>query len=452
MKRIPAGAVRRFVDRLEAQGVCMHGFELRADGEVEYEGYYAPFRKGQMHRLYSVSKAMVSLAVGMLAGDGLLSLDEPIAGRFPDRLDAPPDPRLARLSVRDMLRMATCYEKTTYREGEDACWSKSFLNAPPTHEPGTVFFYDTSSTQTLGELCERIAGKSLLDFLNERLFAPLGADDEKRWLTDPSGVSQGGTGLMMSLRDLGKVAQCVMDGGRGLIPADYLREATARQIDTGWQANPEERHGYGYQFWMTRHGYCMYGMGGQLAVMCPREGVLLCTIADTRLDPYGLQKLYDAFFEEVLPRVGEPDEAGEAEALARRLEALRVPAAPHCAGKTPPHPALYRMERNEAGLWALRVEEDAVTLFWRDQRQRFSWARPGELQEGLFPNTQEPCLTSAGVTADGALLVRCQLTGVAPSGFELLVAPRGKAVTVRMHKASGPLTGRFEGLAYGVEA
>lgn len=452
MKKIPADAVLRFVDRLEREGVCMHAFELRADGEIEAEGYYAPFAKGQPHRMYSVSKSMVSMAVGMLAAEGKLSLDEHIVDRFPDMLEHEPDPRLARLTIRDMLRMATCHQKTAYREGIDYNWARGFFNVPPTHEPGTVFFYDTGSSQVLCELCERITGKGMLAFLNERLFVPLGATDEKRWLTDPSGVCQGGTGLIMSLRDLGKVAQCVMDGGRGLVPADYLREATALQIETDWQSNPEERYGYGYQFWQVRRGYCMYGMGGQLAVMCPEEGVILCTLADTRLDPYGLQKLYDAFFEEVLPHVGEPDAPGAREALERKLPALRVCGVRHTAGKPAPSPARYAMRENEKGLEGVRVEENAVQLTFADASYRFGWTDFGVMEPGVFPGTDVPCLTSAGVTRAGALHVRCQLIGDAPCGLELLVSPRGGALTLRMSKSSDPLTNRFEGLFYGEQA
>lgn len=442
-------AVLRFIDRLERERVCMHGFELRAGGEVVCKGYWAPFREGEVHRMYSVTKSMVSLAVGMLESEGKLSLGDHIVDYFPDKLAGTPDPRLARLTIRDMLRMATCHQKTTYREGIDENWSASFFTAEPTHEPGTMFFYDTSSSQTLCELCERLSGMRLLDFLKARLFEPLGLTDEIRMLCDPSGVAQGGTGLMMSLRDLGKVAQCVMDGGRGLVPADYLREATRKQIDTSWQPNPEERYGYGYKFWRTRHGYCMYGMGGQLAVMCPDEGILLTTIADTRLDPYGLQKLYDAFFETFLPEAFGPFDAGDAAALKARLAGLRVAGPEHAPGPWSGAIREYRMRENAAGLLGLRLEADAATLCWQDGEQRFCWGAFGEAARGTFPGSDEPCLTFAGLSPSGALTLRCQLTFTAPSGFEALVCEKGGTVSVRMRKASGPLTGRYEGLFFG---
>ena len=112
----------------------------------------------------------------------------------------------------------------------------------------------------------------------------------------------------MSLRDLGKTAQLLLDGGRGLIPEDYLRRATQKQIGTPFQPIPEERLGYGYQFWRVRDGYMFYGMGGQLALICPDKQMILCTIGDTQLDPLGTQNIHDAFFEELVPAVPVTDE------------------------------------------------------------------------------------------------------------------------------------------------
>ena len=327
MERISSEAMLRFVERLEREDVCLHGFELRQDGEIRAEGYYAPFAKGQPHRMYSVSKSMVALALGLLLGEGRLRLTDHIVDFFPEALPAAPDPRLLRMTIEDMLRMTTCYRRTTYREGVDRDWAATFFRGDCTHEPGTLFHYDTSCTQVLGALCQRVSGQGLLELLEERIFHPIGATDPKRWLTDPSGVPQGGTGLIMSLRDLGKTAQLVMDGGRGLLPESFLRSATAKQVDTTVQGNPEERFGYGWQYWRTRRGWAMYGMGGQLAVACPAEGLLLCTIADTRLDPYGVQRIYDAFFEEIVAAPG-MEYDGDAQRLERKLAALRLGGVP----------------------------------------------------------------------------------------------------------------------------
>lgn len=77
-----------------------------------------------------------------------------------------------RLKIRDMLRMATCYRATVYRETDDD-WTKPFFTAEPTHEPGTVFHYDTGCSQVLAALVARLTGQQVMDYLNERVFTPL---------------------------------------------------------------------------------------------------------------------------------------------------------------------------------------------------------------------------------------------------------------------------------------
>jgi CubicO group peptidase (beta-lactamase class C family) len=451
-KQIPAEAVIGFVRRLAREDVCLHGFELRQNGAVRAEGYYAPFCKGVPHRMYSVSKSMVSLAVGLLEAEGRLSLDDPIARFFPEYLPQAPDPRLLRMTVGDMLRMATCRPQTAYDEYADRDWTAPFFQKAPTHEPGTVFSYDTSASQALGVLCQRLSGEDLLSFLQRRVFDPAGATDDKRWLRDPSGVPQGGTGLVLSLRDLGKCAQLILDGGRGILPENYLIRATEKQIDTAFQPNPEERYGYGYQFWRTRGGYAMYGMGGQLAIFMPERRIILCTIADTRLDPFAVQRIYDAFYGEIAQAEdAESDVRAEAK-LAQALSSLAVAAVPDRPACEAAFAPVYRMETNVMGLRAVRFGEGGdVSLTWDGgETHRFTWG-VGRVRQGVFQG--EPCLVSGGFYAPGALRVRCHLTGDAPCGMEILLAQgRGRTLTVRLRHSPNPLTNRYEGFAGGEAA
>ena len=188
-----ATRVENFVSRLKRESVCMHGFILDVRGEVKATAYYPPFEEGKAHRMYSVSKSMTALAIGLLLDEGKISLDDCIADYFRDFLPERPDARLLRLKIRDMLRMATCYRATVYRETDDD-WTKPFFTAEPTHEPGTVFHYDTGCSQVLAALVARLTGQQVMDYLTERVFTPLGANDEKHWLCDPAGTCQGGTG------------------------------------------------------------------------------------------------------------------------------------------------------------------------------------------------------------------------------------------------------------------
>lgn len=449
MNVVSSQSILKFVERLEQENVAMHGFELRLDGMIRAEGYYAPFNKGEMHRMYSVSKTVTGLGIGLLVGEGKLKLTDHIADFFTDYLPAHSDPRLMRLTIHDMLRMATCHRKTTYREYEDYNFATSFFTTTPTHEPGTMFNYDTSCSQVLAELCERLSGQKLLDFLGEKLFGRIGANDPKTWITDPSGVPQGGTGLMMSLRDMGKVAQLLLDGGRDILPADYVAAMLSKQSHVEAPNFPEEAYGYGYQLWMTRNGWTMYGLGGQLTICVPKLRMIMSTIGDTRMDPYGIQRIHDAFQEEIVGHVNELELPGSAEKLRRKLADLRMVAVPHAGGELPQENRIYVMDKNESGFQRLVVGKDFVRVVWSDVEHEFRWDVLGQNRKGLFPHSDCPTLTSAGMTTSGALQVRCCLIGRAPCGIELFIHEKGGTVSVRMRKAYDPYTNRYEGIFWG---
>lgn len=436
--------VLSMIRRLEQGDVNMHGFLLSVGGRFRAGAYYSPFREGQPHRMYSVSKTMTGLAVGMLADEGKLDLDRPVAEYFPDLLPETPDGRVLRQTVRDMLRMATCYSRTAYREREDEDWTRPFFCGQPTHEPGTVFHYDTGASQVLAALCRRLGGAEVMDLLERRLFTPLGLEDERFWLRDPSGCCQGGTGLCMSLRDLNRVALCLADGGRGLVPAWYVREMTRRQIGTWQRQADEERYGYGWQCWMTRNGWSMYGMGGQMVIACPEKEALLVTIADTRLDPCGVQKIYDAFYEEVVPYAGTEDMEPETFSLRVRTLPDRPESRVASAG-----PFAFP-EGNALGLRTLSLRGNRLALERAAGAAEIPFL-PGDFLEGGWPGKpEEPAIVTAGWTDPGQLRLRCHAVGTSPCGFEMLLCLRGDTATVQCFRSGDPLTDGCDGVASGV--
>ena len=435
--------VEAFVRRLEREDVNMHGFLLTVRGQEKAKAYYAPFREGEAHRLYSVSKTFSGIAVGMLIDEGKLSLDDRIVSYFPKYLPACPDPRLARLTIRDMLRMATCFRWTTYREGVDENWAKTYFTAASTHEPGTVFHYDTSCSQVLAALVAEITGLQVIDFLEERLFRPLGLRDERCWLRDPSGCCQGGTGLCMSLRDLHRVGLCVLNGGEGLIPAWYAAEMGKKQIETVLSGNEEERYGYGWQCWRTRAGFAMYGLGGQLCVICPEKQTVLSTIADTRLDPCGVQRIYNAFFDEIEPYLDKEDM--EPVVMSLSCSALKDSAAPAMESTG----EYVFPEDNPLRLKRLQLKKDALAY----ENNRGCVSLPlsrGKVMTCDFPGWPgTKAMVSCGWVQKDLLRIRCHQIDFSPCGFDMLLQFTDDGVTVQSRKSFDPMTEGYDGVASG---
>ena len=437
-------AILNFLD--DMAGVNLHGFRLSLHGETLAEGYWAPFTPEEPHRMYSVSKSLVSLAIGMLAGDGKLRLDDPIVDYFPEWVDERTHPMLREVTIRNMLMMSTCYDRAMYRPLGDRDWTRPFFFGEPTHPAGTLFHYDTSASQVMCALVEKLTGGDILAFLEARLFRPLGMDGRKAWLKDGAGVSQGGTGLLMTLRDFSLLADYCMSDGRGLVPKDYLRDATSRLIATEERSAPEERHGYGYQFWQMRRGFSMYGMGGQMALCLREEGLSLCTTGNTMLSGVGVQPIYDGFFRHLAGIGSLPSDQEDARELSARLTSLALP--PVAPARAQDAVRRIRFTRTELPFTALTIRPDAVVFRMADGDAVLPWA-VGGWAEGIFPGTAERCVTSAAWTEEDRFVLRCEVKDSFICSMEMVVSFRGDRGTVRLNGALWELVPGWNGLAWG---
>ena len=111
---IPSDAILRYADALEDLALSLHSLTVIRRGAVVFDGQYSPMTSGQPHRLYSCSKSFVSLAVGILCGEGRLRLSDRVADFFPEYDKAKMHPFLRETTVEDLLRMTDCHDETTY--------------------------------------------------------------------------------------------------------------------------------------------------------------------------------------------------------------------------------------------------------------------------------------------------------------------------------------------------
>jgi CubicO group peptidase (beta-lactamase class C family) len=318
---IPEEAVVQLEKWITDHKIHIHGYMLLGGKNILAEKYFAPFNKDSLHRIYSITKSYVALATGLLIKNGLVKIDDKICGYFPEKLPQEGAyPWCEEMTIRDMLQMRTCFATTTYKAYEGCDWTESFFKTEPDHISGTVFNYDTSAAHVLGALVEKLTGMELMDYLRKEVFDKIVFSKKAYTMKDPVGVSQGGSGMMCTLRDMAAVAYLVNHygtiDGEELIPEDFIRQAVSNLTPTDIQPVPDEQGGYGYFIWMPRTrigsgdfgssaGYVMYGMGGQLAVCFPKYDFCFLTIADTIGNSAGLQTLYDSFYYTVYPYLKE---------------------------------------------------------------------------------------------------------------------------------------------------
>lgn len=347
---VPSAAIERLIKRLEHDQVPMHSLLIARHGKMIFEGYYAPYTSKTLHRMFSVTKSFVSLAIGCLEAEGKIRLDDPICKYFPEysgtSLAATPHPWLTAMTIRHMLEMKSCYSGTTYNKTSTTeNWVESFFTAKPVHPSGTIFTYDTSATHVLSALVEKLSGMKLLDYLRGQFLDEIGFSREAYVLPDPFGVSMGGSGLMALPTDLMRLGLLLINEGcdpmaygaqgRTLYPEAYLKNAVSFHGATIVNAPiKEESYGYGWQFWRFSHnGFGCYGMGGQLVLCYPDEDLVCVTTADTQDMKGGNQFIYNGIYEELFPYLADgplQENKSDADRLAAVREQLKVPVLSNC--------------------------------------------------------------------------------------------------------------------------
>lgn len=481
--RVPESAVADFVDRLEADGLAMHGFAMLDRGEMLAEDYWAPFDKSSLHRMYSVGKSFVALAIGLLQEEGKLKADDRICDYFRDKCpEEGAHPWTEQTTIRHMLTMTTCHRTTTYKR-YSGDWVESFFRVEPTNLPGAVFSYDTSATHVLAALVERLSGKKLMDYLREKAFDKIGVSEEAYYMEDPYGSPMGGSGLNCTLRDVLAVAELVMDGGsyRGeqLLPADYLKEAVSCRISTQQQTVRDERLGYGYQIWQGRHGsFYFYGIGGQLAVCFPKERFILVTMGDTLGNKNGVKDIFDAFEESIYPWLckdslcdDSPCENGkrEGESLASRLSNLALAGvqgkkfsdvSDRVSGK------VYTFSENALQISRLSVdfsrEKSTLHMVKEGRSLDIAFQNTGYLR-GVFPRefmgkeefagrgeAMAECLCQGVWVMEDYLLICCYILGRDMANLTVGLRFQNGQVTVKLQKGADDALKTFEGVASSV--
>ena len=382
-----AAGVLAFVRGLEATaGIDPHSLMLLRGGRVVTEGWWAPYAPDRVHLLYSLSKSFTSTALGVAVGDGLVDLDDTVLSHFPELDGQVSDPRSRGMLVRHVAAMASGHRADTVEQvlaTDPDDLVRGFLQIPPDEEPGSVFAYNQPCTFSVGAIVQRETGGSLSALLTDR-FPPFAAA-QTGWLRDPSGRELGWSGLHATTETVAALGQLsLQDGvwdGRRILPQGWVAQATRSHIPTDLEANPDWAQGYGFQFWMARHGYRGDGAYGQYCIVLPDHDVVVAITSQTPQ----MQSVLDLAWTHLLPAFGTGGSvsggalgdttAAEAE-LADHLAGLSLPlptggpwptgtvAGTFTAAVGNDQPGLTRVDLDRAadGGWTVHLHEDGHVL------------------------------------------------------------------------------------------
>ncbi len=314
---ISSADIESYIKGLEDANLSTHDVIIMKNETIVYENYWAPFNKDFHHRMYSVTKSFVSLAIGCLIAEGKLSLDDKICDVLPKEITASAGTGVKKQTIRNMLMMATgfppVYGNFFTRHPENRLldyFTSSSDEKAAYKEPGTYFEYDSFGSFVMGALVEEITGKKLKDYLMDKFMREIGFSEESYILTCPGGHSWGDSALICKPADLLKAADFTMHyglyEGKQLMDREYLKEATSNLIYTRRGPEGDMRYGYGYQFWTLPYD-CFYfnGMGNQYAICCPKKDMILIYNGDNQGNVAAGGIIINSYFDKVLTKVSD---------------------------------------------------------------------------------------------------------------------------------------------------
>ena len=312
MERVIARALNRRLN--------MKSFLVWQEGELIGSFYWEG--SGRMN-VQSTAKSVTSLAIGIAISEGILKLSDRPVDFFRDKLKPGMNPHIENLTVEHMLKMAVGHDPSkpimaSFERDYLPDWIEHAMNIPFTAEPGTKFNYDNSSPYLLSAMLSQKTGVSMVDWLKPRLFDPLEIPNPQ-WFHCPDGYTAASGSLFLSPVEMGRIGLLYLNEGiwkgNRLVPAEWIKEATRKQMDTGLPESPPFNHpyaktsfcgkdaasGYGYLIWQCADGmgYRSHGNFNQNFVVIPQKQAVVVTTADENQG----QEILDIIREEILPQL-----------------------------------------------------------------------------------------------------------------------------------------------------
>ena len=315
---ISSRKIMEFIMAAEDYGMNLHSLIMARGNDILAEAYFSPINASFLHRMYSVSKSFVAVAVGLAEQEGLLSLDDPVIKYFPEYAEYPADPRLETATIRDMLTMRTPMARIPIWWGKHDR-VRAYFETEPNQHPGTSFYYDSAGCFMAGCIVERVTGRPFLEYMKDKVLLEIGFSARSYCLKAPGGHSLSDSGVMCTTMDLLIFTRFVSNGGvwngKRYINEEFMRAAVSKQADnfTGAPAPLTDNCGYGYYIWKTpRDGFAFVGMADQLAVYDKdTDFIFIMTAENMGCESSTRALIADWLYRNIIPSPGEPTEADE---------------------------------------------------------------------------------------------------------------------------------------------
>ncbi len=267
------------------------GVLVLQDGRIRLEAYRNGMNKDKPWISFSVTKSITSTLVGAAITDGYIkSIDDPITRYVPELVGSGYDG----VSIRQVLTMTSGvdwsedysdpasdvsqFQNVRPKPGEDPTilYMQTLKRAA---KPGARWNYNTGETNLIGVLVAKATGKTLSEYLSEKIWKPFGMEHDANWALSVGVSEHCGCCISATLPDFARFGQFVLEEMRKeksqLLPDNWFGQAGKAQVSTGGGA------GYGYQWWTFEEGaFAAIGIFGQFIFIDPSRQLIIATISN----------------------------------------------------------------------------------------------------------------------------------------------------------------------------
>ena len=274
-------------------------------GRVVYERYLGCLKEDGKHAIMSMTKSITGLLAQILVAEG--ALDDTLLVR--DIIPEIGNSAFASATVRQVMDMTTGVKYSEdYSDPNADIWLYSRAASPlpkpegysgpdgywaylqqvqPEGNHGDAFHYKTINSDMLGWIISRVTDKSVTELASERLWRPMGAEQDAYQTVDGKGVPFAGGGVTAGLRDLGRLGLLMLNGGeingKRLFPAEVVKQILAGGDRSKFGGFPTLANGsYTSQWWVfhNEHGaFAARGVHGQTIYVDPKAEMVLVRLA-----------------------------------------------------------------------------------------------------------------------------------------------------------------------------
>lgn len=269
------------------------------DGQIRFERYWLTGSRDGVWPSWSVAKSFVSALIGIAVDEGLIEgINDPITTYLP----ALEKSGYAGVSIKDILQMSSGarWDEDYSRFNSDinrlgrvlalgGSLDKFVSSIDADLPPGTFNRYNSADTQVLGQLLVAVTGQSLTDYMQTRLWEPLGAQMNGYWLLDDKGMEMAFAGFHATARDYALLGELYRQNGRWrdrqIVPEAWVNAslaADAPHLLPGDNPASNNQFGYGYQWWLLGgddNDFTAMGVYNQFVYVNPAKGTVIVKLS-----------------------------------------------------------------------------------------------------------------------------------------------------------------------------